>query len=323
MGLQFQNPNFKPHEYGDWSKDINGIFEAYQQRKAADAAEKGRVGEALTQYGFDPRQVTPEAMARASQPTPQGPAQPGMPSPEQAENPLFGALRAFMDKKKQGASMAATGAQLDQDKTRSEINENNSQAERNRRVPESTAPQIQNIKGVDYIVTANANGTPHYQPIPERQPTQSEFAAKGYSDKAQQAHNSLEGLERSGYEPSSVGNVIQNILPTAAQSKEFQGLDQSRRQFINAILRRESGAAISASEDDNYTRQYFPVPGDKPEVKAQKAEARKLAIAGLSSEGSRVASNLTASNAPAVGTIKNGYKFNGGNPADKASWVKQ
>ena len=26
--------------------------------------------------------------------------------------------------------------------------------------------------------------------------------------------------------------------------------------------------------------------------------------------------------APAIGTIKGGYKFNGGNPADPASWTK-
>ncbi len=317
MGLQFQpyHDDQGAEIRSRWSRGLDGIFEQYQASKQQALAERDRQGAALLQNGgVDPRQVTPDVYAQAD-----GPLMPGASS-------LVSHLHGHIERKKQGEAMSAKTKQADLDKTLSETDENKSQAEKNRRAPvDGGAPQVVNIKGVDYIQTTTAQGLPHYQPIPERQPTQSEYAAKGYSDKAQQAHSSLEALEKSGYEPSQIGNTFQSIAPTALQSKEFQGLDQSRRQFINAILRRESGAAISASENDNYTRQYFPVPGDKPEVKAQKAEARKLAIAGLSSEGHRVASNLPKDGAkgPAVGTIKNGYRFTGGNPADKASWVKQ
>lgn len=62
---------------------------------------------------------------------------------------------------------------------------------------------------------------------------------------------------------------------------EYQKYDQAQRDFINAVLRRESGAAISESEFQNARKQYFPQPGDGPEVLAQKADNRKLAIESL------------------------------------------
>lgn len=66
--------------------------------------------------------------------------------------------------------------------------------------------------------------------------------------------------------------------PNAAQ----QQVEQAQRDFINAVLRKESGAVIAESEFANARRQYFPQVGDSPEVIAQKAAARRAAIAGLS-----------------------------------------
>lgn len=66
-------------------------------------------------------------------------------------------------------------------------------------------------------------------------------------------------------------------------SPEYQQYDQAQRNFINATLRRESGAAISPSEFDNANRQYFPQPGDKPAVLAQKAKNRRAAIESFAS----------------------------------------
>jgi hypothetical protein len=80
---------------------------------------------------------------------------------------------------------------------------------------------------------------------------------------------------------------LKNTLAPGADAKnliaspEFQRLDQAQRDFVNAILRRESGAAISAGEFDNARRQYFPQVGDSPEVLAQKKANREAAIAGV------------------------------------------
>lgn len=80
-------------------------------------------------------------------------------------------------------------------------------------------------------------------------------------------------------------------------SDEFQKFDQARRDFVNAILRRESGAVISDAEFANAEKQYFPVPGDSAEVIAQKRQNRQNAIEGIragSGPGAAYADQLEA-----------------------------
>lgn len=104
----------------------------------------------------------------------------------------------------------------------------------------------------------------------------------GFFIRTQEANAVLNGLESQGTDfwqqaadsaPLGLGNY--------ARTPEFQKFDQARRDFVNAILRRESGAVISDQEFDNANKQYFPVPGDGPEVIAQKRRNRETAIQGL------------------------------------------
>jgi len=72
--------------------------------------------------------------------------------------------------------------------------------------------------------------------------------------------------------------LIGNNLVTA----EYRQADQAKRDFINAILRRESGAVIGADEFANANLQYFPQPGDDQNTLNQKAANRRNAITGVS-----------------------------------------
>ena len=67
----------------------------------------------------------------------------------------------------------------------------------------------------------------------------------------------------------------------AALSPSSQRAEQAQRDFVNAVLRQESGASISQGEFDNARKQYFPQPGDSPDVIKQKAQNRGIAIRGL------------------------------------------
>lgn len=78
-----------------------------------------------------------------------------------------------------------------------------------------------------------------------------------------------------------LGNYAANRIT----SPDFQKYDQAKRDFVNAVLRRESGAAISQSEFDNAHKQYFPQPGDTSERIAEKRKNRQDAIAGVAGGG--------------------------------------
>ena len=77
-----------------------------------------------------------------------------------------------------------------------------------------------------------------------------------------------------------------NPLPEflGGPSGEQQQTAQARRNFISAVLRKESGAAISIKEFADEEKKYFPEIGDLPEQIKQKQEARKLAIEALKAQ---------------------------------------
>lgn len=68
-----------------------------------------------------------------------------------------------------------------------------------------------------------------------------------------------------------------------AQTPEFQMGRNAGDEFLTAILRKDTGAAITREEQAIYGRMYLPQPGDSSEVLARKAEARNRAVAALES----------------------------------------
>lgn len=129
------------------------------------------------------------------------------------------------------------------------------------------------------------------QPLGAKDKPLTEFQGKSaaFADRALLADQALSGLS---YDPAAINSkaavgrtpLIGGALEAATNamlSPENQQAEQAQRDFINAVLRQESGAAIGASEFDNARKQYFPQPGDSKEVIAQKAVNRKTAITGL------------------------------------------
>lgn len=78
---------------------------------------------------------------------------------------------------------------------------------------------------------------------------------------------------------SDAAGSVMNTLPGIAggPSSQQQQVEQARRDFINAVLRKESGAVISPQEFANAERQYFPQPGDSKVVIEQKRRNRQIA----------------------------------------------
>jgi len=115
--------------------------------------------------------------------------------------------------------------------------------------------------------------------LPDKPPTGEQALAAGFADRMADAQSTLKHVAKAGL---SNQNRMLDRLPLGAgnlaQSPEYQQFRQARDNFINAQLRRESGAAISPDEYDKADRQYFPMPGDSPEVLVQKERNRQLAV---------------------------------------------
>lgn len=121
--------------------------------------------------------------------------------------------------------------------------------------------------------------------------TESQGKAQGFGRRAKEAHDihtSLEGkyspaainAKMSAEDTPFIGGIagtIGNVMLSANDQKA----EQAQRDFINAILRDESGAVISDAEFNNARKQYFPQPGDSKAVIAQKKRNREMAIKGL------------------------------------------
>lgn len=126
----------------------------------------------------------------------------------------------------------------------------------------------------------------------EKPLTETQGNATGFGMRAIKADKIIQDLEAAGaLTPSIVKQGVENIplvggaLGAVANytfaSPEEQQVEQAQRDFINAILRKESGAAIGADEFANARKQYFNQPGDDKAVRAQKAANRKTAIEAL------------------------------------------
>lgn len=125
----------------------------------------------------------------------------------------------------------------------------------------------------------------------------------GFLIRTRNSNSVLDELEAEG---TDVGAKIRQNIPFGVgnffQTPEFQKYDQARRDFVNAVLRRESGAVISVEEFENANQQYFPQPGDAPEVIAQKRRNRVDAIAGLElGAGEGAGSAIVKGRDPAAG----------------------
>lgn len=112
---------------------------------------------------------------------------------------------------------------------------------------------------------------------------QNQGVAAGFADRMAAANAVLDDPGITGAQTDPVQGAVSGVpvVGNYLTSQERQMAEQAQRDFVNAILRRESGAAIAPSEFDNATRQYFPQPGDTPAVIEQKRRNREIAIQGV------------------------------------------
>ena len=130
---------------------------------------------------------------------------------------------------------------------------------------------------------------------------ESQSNAATFADRMSQSNAILNDLDKNGTNPWS---RLKEKVPGGnyLQSKEYQQYEQAKRDFINAQLRKESGATIQPSEFESADRQYFPQPGDDEKVIQQKRALRETAINGMRRAGGPSSQNQPAGpKTPAAG----------------------
>ena len=149
---------------------------------------------------------------------------------------------------------------------------NETQAAQNAAREGVLSPTDAAMLGVPYGTTkAQANG--------RTAATQQQYTDAGFAERMAAANGIMEDLAKRGTKGNTAASRWANssLVPNEMIPGESLQLQQAQRDFVNAQLRRESGAAISESEFDNARKQYFPQPGDSDAVVAQKKEARERA----------------------------------------------
>ena len=135
--------------------------------------------------------------------------------------------------------------------------------------------------------------------------TESQGNATAYGMRMREANEILEPLEKAGKTNTGlikgvvggtvglipligdkledVSGSVFNALPQVlgGLSPAQQKVAQARINFITAILRKESGAAIGRDEFATAEKNYFPKPGDDDAAIAQKQQARRTAIKAM------------------------------------------
>jgi hypothetical protein len=152
--------------------------------------------------------------------------------------------------------------------------------------------------------------------------TEVQAKSEKFANLMEVAEKNLKGIEGEGL--SLTGKALSNVpggLGNYGQSANFQKYTQAKNKFITSLLRDESGAAIGTQEFARYERELFPQPGDGPEVVAQKTENRKAAIEAMK-KSAGPGYKPPEGAGPAVGAVQQGYRFKGGNPADRNSWER-
>ena len=87
------------------------------------------------------------------------------------------------------------------------------------------------------------------------------------------------------YDPTSIKSGIRNLGPYVAKSDLSKKAESAQSAWVESFLRDASGASIPTGERLNYAKDFFPRPGDTPEIvankealRAQKMETAKMAV---------------------------------------------
>ena len=157
--------------------------------------------------------------------------------------------------------------------------------QRNREDDAQKAAMIEAGKNARATETAGARIEAAKLALQNKPLTESQVNNQIYGSRMQESEGVLGAQTAPDIEQQGLSKIP--LFGNTLVSPETQVFKQAENNFINALLRRESGAAIASSEYDNARRQYIPLIGDSPEVLKTKQNNRNMVSARLMAAGGR------------------------------------
>jgi hypothetical protein len=152
-------------------------------------------------------------------------------------------------------------------------------------------PPSKNAPQGSFIPVTGPTGAPLESSKPL---TEGQAKGVGFALRAKEADQILNTIGKKGeVQPGLIKRTLESTpfigeglgtMANVTQSAAQQQVEQAQRNFVNAVLRQESGAVINEDEFNNAKKQYFPQPGDSDKVIKQKEQARKTTIKALETQ---------------------------------------
>jgi len=130
---------------------------------------------------------------------------------------------------------------------------------------------------------SNEFGQPIEATLPPDTPKENERQSLIFFERMKDAVDIIEANRGVVMDEGLLNQALLNRNFALLQSPEQQLVAQAMRQFTEARLRKDSGAAIPPEEFTNDRRTYFPQVGEQSPVLARKGEARQNALISLRS----------------------------------------
>ena len=163
--------------------------------------------------------------------------------------------------------------------------------------------------------------------------TADQLKNRGFASRLDLAEKEVQSLGAGGFNPAGGGYATTKDAVGWLQSGDTQRYNAASENWISAVLRRESGAAISEGERTAARNEYFPKFGDKTDTIKAKAALRQQVARDMKESGGGGEEGPAPAQAapkaapteemkPAVYLFPDGVKrrFKGGDAKDKKNW---
>lgn len=123
--------------------------------------------------------------------------------------------------------------------------------------------------------TDGTNSDAFWKAQPSMKLSEAQGKSKSFAEQGSRALGEMGEMLNKGHNPASLVQGMYNLLPGMLKSGEAQVFNNAAGRLVNALNRKDSGAAITPSELKEAFELYIPLPTDKPET-----VRRKLAASG-------------------------------------------